>query len=388
MDFSPNVTTLERGNKKYYIIGTAHISQKSVEEVRYVIDTVQPDTVCVELCETRYKTLVEENQWKKLNIVQVLKQGKALMLMANLALSSFQRKLGDKMGVKPGTELLAGVEKAKETGADLVLADRDIQVTLKRTWGNLSYWKKFMVMSALMESVIFSEELTEEELEKMKETDQLSDMMAEFAKALPDVKEPLIDERDRYLMSKIEEAKGEKIVAVVGAGHVAGMIKSFGTEIDREEISITPPPSALFNVLKWVIPILVIALFGYGYFSHQGESLEDMLYAWVLPNAIGSGLFTIIAGGKPASILAATLSAPITSLNPSIGAGMVAGLVEAVVRKPKVEDCEHLSEDIKSLKGFYRNPFTRVLLVFIMASLGSVLGTWIGFSWLVAILAG
>ena len=239
-----------------------------------------------------------------------------------------------------------------------------------------------MVMSGLLESVFSSEEMTEEDLEKMKERDQLSDMMSEFAKAMPEVKTPLIDERDRFLMSKIEEAEGERIVAVVGAGHVSGMITFFGKHVDREEINTLPPPSKLVKVLKWAIPVLVIALFARGYFQHQDKSLNEFLQAWILPNAIFSGLGAILAGAKPVTILTAALAAPITSLNPSLGAGMVAGLVEALVRKPTVEDCENIPKDLKSVKGFYRNPFTRVLVVFFLVSLGSAIGTFVGISWL------
>ncbi|MDJ0838595.1 MAG: TraB/GumN family protein [Acidobacteriota bacterium] len=387
MAFSENVVTLEKGDKTFYIVGTAHISQKSVEEVGQVIDEVKPDTVCVELCQTRYESLTQEDQWKKLNIIQVIKQGKALMLLANLALSAFQRKMGKDLGVKPGSELLEGVKKAEENDAKLVLADRDIQTTLKRTWANLSFWKKFLVMGGLMESVIFKEKISEEELESLKEGDQLSEMMEEFAKAMPEVKEPLIDERDQYLTAKIREAEGEKIVAVVGAGHVKGMVKHFDAEIDTEKISVIPPPKKWVKSLKWVIPIFILSLFSWGIYKHQGEALQDMLMAWVIPNAIGSALFTIFAGGHIFTILTAGLAAPITSLNPALGAGMVAGLVEGLIRKPSVDDCERIPEDIESLGGFYRNNFTRVLLVFFLANLGSALGTWIGAAWVVKIFA-
>ncbi len=387
MDFSDHVTTLQKDDKTYYIVGTAHVSQKSVEEVAEVIDRVKPDTVCVELCQTRYQTLTEDNQWKKLNIKDVILQGKALMLLASLALSSFQRKIGEKLGVKPGAELLEGVNKAKDHGAELVLADRDIQITLKRTWGNLSFWKKAMVFTGLIESVFSKEELSEEDLEKMKEKDQLSEMMEEFAKALPEIKKPLIDERDQFLMSKIEEAEGKNIVAVVGAGHVEGMTRHFGVPVDREKISALPKPSVVFKVLKWVIPAIILGLFVYGYFEKRDENFEQMLWAWILPNGILTGLFTLIAGGKPLSVLTGIVAAPITSLNPTIGAGMVVGFVEALLRKPTVEDCENIPEDIKSVKGFYRNNFTRVLLVFLLATLGSALGTFIGGAWLASLFA-
>jgi len=388
MEFSDNVTVLERDDKTYYLVGTAHVSKKSVEEVKQVIEAVQPDTVCVELCETRYKTLIDEGQWKKLNIIEVLKQGKALMLLASLALSSFQKKMGEKLGVKPGAELMAAVEAAEAANATLVLADRDIQVTLKRTWGNLSFWKKMMTMGGLIESVFAREEISEEELEKLKERDQITDMMAEFAKALPEVKKPLIDERDQFLMSKIEEADGKKIVAVVGAGHVAGMVHHFGQPVDREAINRIPPPSKMTRFLKWAIPAVILSLFAYGFYQHRDESWEQMFWAWILPNSILTGLFTLLGGGKLLSAATGVLAAPLTSLNPTIGAGMVVGLVEALLRKPTVADAERIPEDIKSLKGFFRNPFTKVLLIFFLATLGSALGTFIGGAWLASLAVG
>lgn len=386
MEFSNNVAILEGNGKTYYIIGTAHISKHSVQEVNDVIDAVQPDTVCVELCQTRHQALTEEQQWQKLNIFQVVKQGKALMLLANLALSAFQRKMGEQLGVKPGAELLEGVKKAEEVGAELVLADRDIQVTLKRTWANLSWWDKLKAMSGLFDAVISDEKISEDDLEKMKEGDQLNDMMQEFAREMPKVKTPLIDERDQYLMSKIQDAPGEKIVAVVGAGHVNGMKTWFGKNIDLERISTVPPKSPFWKAFPYVFTAVVLSFLTYGLLNRADNSVQDILEAWILPNAIGAGLFAAFAGARFLSILTAAISAPITSLIPVLGAGMVTGLMEAHLRKPTVEDCERIPEDVNSLKGFYRNPFTRVLLVFFMANTGSALGTWIGVGWLAKII--
>lgn len=385
MEFSDNVTLIERDGKTYYIVGTAHVSKASVREVREVIEAVKPDTVCTELCPTRHKTLMDEEAWRSLNIVEVIKQRKALMLMASLALSSFQRKMGDQLGVKPGAELLESVHAAADVGAELVLADREVQVTLKRTWANLSLWKRMEVFSWLLASVFSKEELTEEELESLKEKDQLSEMMREFANVMPQVKAPLIDERDKYLASKISEADGQTIVAVVGAGHVEGIVAYFGEKIDRAAMEVIPPPSPWVKILKWVIPAAVLSLFAIGYFKNADSNFQEMLEAWILPNSIGAGLFTLLAAAHPLTILTAIIAAPITSLNPSIGAGMVAGLVEALVRKPTVADAEAVPEAIKTFKGFYTNHFTKILLVFFMASLGSALGTVVGIGWLTAI---
>lgn len=383
---SENVTVLTKDDKTYYILGTAHISAKSVDEVNQLIEEVQPDTVCVELCPTRHASLTSEHHWRNLDLFQVIKQGKALMLLANMGLSSFQLKMGEQMGVKPGAELLAGVKKAEEVGAELVLADREIQITLKRTWGNLSLWRKAMVMAGLMDAVISKEEVTEAELEKMKEKDQISALTEEFAKAMPQVKRPLIDERDQYLMSKIEEAPGKKIVAVVGAGHVNGMKQYFGQPVDRAAIEELPKPGKLLSIIKWGFPLLIVAFLVRGYFEKQGESFYDLLNAWVLPNFIGAGLCCLLVGSRLLTAIATAFAAPLTSLTPVVGAGMVSGLMEAWLRKPKVEDFENLPKDIQSWRGFFRNDVTRVLLVFVAGSLGSAVGTVIGVSWLAKLL--
>jgi pheromone shutdown-related protein TraB len=377
-ELGPNVTTLEHNGATIHIIGTAHISEQSVHEVRETIEAIKPDTVCVELCEMRYQAIRDENRWKKLDVFQVLKQKKVLFVLANLALSAYQRKLGDKLGVKPGSELVEAINAAEDTGAELVLVDRDIQATLKRTWANLSFWNKFAVLGGLMEGVGSDEELTEEQIESLKEKDNISDMMKAFAEEMPQVKVPLIDERDLYLMSSIEAAPGAVKVAVVGAGHVEGMVAHSGEEVDLEALSVIPPPSKLLQVFKWIIPTIILCAFYYGWQEHSGAKLKELLLAWLLPNSIMAALLCMVAGAKLLSVLTAFVASPITSLNPTIGAGMVVGLVEAWLRKPTVEDAENLSQDFTSLRGAYKNPFSRVLIVAIMATLGSAIGAWIG----------
>lgn len=385
---SNNVTCLERDGKTYYLVGTAHVSQKSVDEVSAVIDEVKPDSVCVELCETRYNAIVDEARWKNLNIFTIIKEGKTLMLLAHLAIGAYQRRLGEQLGIKPGAEMIAAMQKAKEHNAALVLADRDIQVTLKRTWANLSFWEKMNLLGAIVEGLfVGGQPIDEKEIERLKEKDHLSEMMNEFATALPKVKRPLIDERDQYLMASIEKAQGKKIVAVVGAGHVSGMTTHFGKPVDLDAISALPAPSKWTPILKWAIPLLIVLTFGYGYYKNQGRTLEDMIYAWVLPTSVMCGLFSALAGAKPLSILSGFLASPITTLHPLIGAGMVVGLVEAWLRKPTVEDCENINRDVRSVKGFYKNRFTRVLLVTMLSNVGASIGAMIGLSWLLSIVS-
>ena len=381
-EFSENVKVLKSGNKTFYIVGTAHVSQKSVEEVQAVIEQVKPDAVCVELCETRYKAITNADVWKKLDIFSVIKQGKVLYLLAHLALSSMQRRIGQKLGVKPGAEMIMAIEKAKEHNAELVLADREVQVTLRRTWRNLSFLDKVSVAWGLIGSLFGGEEITEKDIEKIKEKGELSNMMKQFAEALPSVKEPLIDERDSYLISSIEEAPGEKIVAVVGAGHVEGMTQKFGTTIHRDELNVIPPKGKLGGLLKWFVPLLVLAAFYVGYAKNADRNIWELVTMWVVPNAVMCALLTMLAGGKLLSAAVGFVASPITSLNPTIGAGMAVGLTEAWLRKPTVEDCERIPDDVKNFRGIYKNPFTRTLLVAFSSNVGSAVGAWVALLWL------
>lgn len=388
MALSQNVTVLKNGKKTYYIIGTAHISQSSVDEVKSVINEIKPDTVCVELCKTRFETMNNPDRWKSLDIFQIMKEKKVLFLLSNIAIGAFQRRIGKELGVQPGAEFSAAIEKAKEVNAKLVLADRDIQATLKRTWRNLSFFKKIATLSAITDSLFTKEEaVTSADIEKMKEQDQLDVMMKEFAKENPEIQKPLIDERDQYLMSSIEEAEGNTIVAVVGAGHVAGMKTYFGQKINKEALTVIPPASKWLGLLKWIIPLAVIYAFYHGYTELSSQTFRSMLESWILPNSIFAALLTILARGHILSVITAFIASPITSLIPIIGAGFFVGYVEAKLRKPTVADCERIPDEAQDIKGFYKNPFTHVLVVVLLSSLGSSLGAVVGaglISWLLA----
>jgi pheromone shutdown-related protein TraB len=381
-----HVTRLEYQGKEIHLVGTAHVSQKSVDEVERVIRELKPDTVCVELDEGRYKMLVDKSAWQKLDIFQVIRQKRVLFLLSSLALGAYQRRMGEKLGVSPGAELLAGVTVAEEVGAEVVLADRDVQATLKRTWANLSFWDKMQMSAGLVTAPFAVEDIDEEKIEELKDKDTIGEMMHEVAEQMPRIKGPLIDERDQYLMSMIQDAPGKKIVGVVGAAHVAGMVKRLGESPDLAQLSEIPAPSRATALLKWVIPLIILCAFSVGYYKHQGEGLQEMLYAWVLPNAIFAGLLSIVALAHPLTVLTAFLASPITSLNPTIGAGMVAGLVEAYLRKPTVEDCEGVQKAANSIGSLYENRVTRVFLVVVLASLGSALGAWVGLGWVVALI--
>ncbi|MCL2325802.1 MAG: TraB/GumN family protein [Proteobacteria bacterium] len=385
-----HVVVIEDGDRTYRIIGTAHVSERSRQEVASLIETVKPDVVCIELCQERYESFLDANRWSKLDIFQVIRRGKFLYLLASLALSAYQRKLGAKLGVKPGAELLEAAQVASANGAEIAMIDRNINVTLKRVWGGLGFWTKINLMSAIMESLISSDKKskleTTEEIEKLKEAANLSAMMDTFAKELPQVHEPLIDERDRYLVAKMRACGGKNVVAVVGAGHVAGMQRYFHTPIDVAALDTLPKPGMFWPLFKWLFPVLLLGSMIYGVSTQGFGSLESILMAWVLPNSLFCLFFCLLAGAKPLTLLASIFVSPITSIcGPLINAGMVLGLLEAWLRKPSVSDCERLV-DVHGIKDFYRNPVTRTLIVALLAVIGSSLGAWAGIGWIAVIL--
>jgi pheromone shutdown-related protein TraB len=382
---SGSVTRLEYEGRELYLIGTAHVSQKSVDEVGRVIRELKPDTVCIELDQTRYEVLVDPKRWRKLDIFQVIRERRLLFLLTSLALSSYQRRLGEKLGVRPGAEMLAAVEQARAVGAEVVLADRDIQATLKRTWSALSLWDKLQLIGVLVVSVFAKGEISAEQVEALKDRDAISEMIREFAEVMPRLQRPLIDERDRYLISSIREAPGRSIVGVVGAGHVDGMVRYLSTPVDRDALSQIPPPTLVSKVVKWIIPVIVFGAFFAGYHQHEVQGLKQMVFAWVLPTSILAGLFSVLAGAKLLTVVATSMASPLTTLNPTIGAGMVAGFVEAWLRRPTVEDCEGLSS-VASLSDWYNNRFARVLLVAFGATIGASLGAYVGAAWLLKLL--
>jgi pheromone shutdown-related protein TraB len=385
----PSVTEVVHGDTTYYLVGTAHVSQRSVDEVKAVIEQVKPDVVAVELCKARHDALTKDSAFRELDVFKVVREGKTLYLLAHLALSSYQRKIGASLGVKPGAELLAAVNEANAKGIPVELIDRDINVTLKRTWANLGLWKRSTLLASLMvgwEDDKKGKPVDEKAIEDLKEPKALSEMLTQLGEAVPEVKTPLIDERDAYLASKLNDVKGKRVVAVVGAAHVPGMTPKIGTPIDRAPLDKMPPPSKLWTAVKWLIPILFIAALVYGWKWSDSSSFAELMLAWILPTSIGAAGLTLLAGGSPFSVLTALLVAPIAAIHPLLGTGMVVGVVEAWRRKPSVADCERLPDDIQSLKGFWRNPVTRILLIAVASGLGTAAGFWIGVGWVASLL--
>lgn len=373
------------GDKEIILIGTAHISQQSVDIVRETIEAEAPDTVCVELDSQRYQALKDQNRWESLNLIQVIRTGQVPFLMANLALASFQKRMGLQTGVKPGAELAAAAQLGEERGMKVELVDRNIRTTLLRAWKKTGFWKRMNLVATLLASLFESQKIDEAELEKLRQTDTLSAMLEEMSEILPSVKTILVDERDTYMAHHIRQAPGQKIVAVVGAAHVPGILRQIEKETSAEvirEISTIPADSKLSKVLPWTIPALIIGMFVAGFFLGDYQRLADAALAWILATGLLASLGTLIALGHPLTILSAFVAAPITTLHPAIGAGMVTGLAQAFIAPPSVKDIERMGDDLATVRGWWGNRMTRVLLVFFFSNLGAAAGTIVAIRWL------
>ena len=374
---------LKLNGKNVTLIGTAHVSSESIKEVETVIETLKPDCVAVELDDKRSDSIKNKDKYKQLDIIKVLKRKEGFLLLANLVLSSFQRRMGQKVGVQPGDEMLAAMNKAEELNIPTVMADRAIQVTLKRAWAKNSFWGKNKLLSALFASAFSKEEYSAQEIEDIKNKNEMDSMMNELAEYLPVVKTVLIDERNEYLATKIWNAEGKNVVAVLGAGHLDGVEENLKklsdntATIDMEEINRIPPKGIFGKIISWVIPVAIIALIVAG-FAYGGSKLgTKMIKSWVLWNGIFAAAGTMLAAGNLLTIVTAFVSAPITSLCPFIGCGFVTAIVQALINKPKVEDMNTLQDDV-NIRGFYKNRILRVLLVFVLSSIGSSIATFIG----------
>lgn len=364
-------------DKEIILLGTAHVSKESVDLVASVIEEEKPDTVSVELCQSRYQSIRQKDRWQDTDIVKVIKEKKAFLLLSNLLLASFQKRIAEKLEVKPGQEMITAIETGEAVGAVIHTADRDIRITLSRIWRVMGLWDKLKLLFQLILSAGKIDEINEEDIEKMKQQDVLQSLLSEVEKSLPVLRNILIDERDRYLAEKIKTAPGKKIVAVVGAGHVPGIKNYLNDDIDIKALEQLPLKSKASGILKWFLPLIIVLLFTIGFFNGGSDVGTHMITWWIAANGLLAGLGAVIAMAHPLTICSSILAAPLTSLNPMIAAGWVSGLVEAFSRKPKVKDFETLTEDITSIKGFWKNKVTRILLVVVFTNLGSSMGTFV-----------
>ncbi|MBZ0200264.1 MAG: TraB/GumN family protein [Ignavibacteriaceae bacterium] len=379
-DYGTDVNFINLDEREIIIIGTAHISRQSADTVREVIENEKPDTVCIELDAQRYKALSEKKRWESLDLKNLIKEKQLSTLIVNILLSSYQKKLGEKLGVMPGTELLEAANTAKENNIPISLCDREIRITLRRAWNSMSFWQKIKLMGGGFAGIFEKQELTEEKLQEIRQKDVVSELMAELGKSMPVLKRVLLDERDTYLAQKIYKSEGKKIVAVVGAGHVNGIIEAINEKrnINLASIEIVPPSSPWVKIIGWGIPVIIVAsILLIGYYKGLGAASDNSLY-WFLANGIPSAIGAMIAFAHPITIIAVFFAAPFTSLTPVIGAGYVAAFIQAYYRPPVVKEIQNVADDVNKPVMWWKNKLLRVIFVFILSSLGSVLGTYLG----------
>jgi len=371
------------GDSELTLLGTAHVSRASADKVRELLQSGDYDAVAVELCPSRHQALVDPDALARMDLFSVIRQGRVYMVVASLALAAYQQRLADQFGIEPGAEQRAAVLMARERRLPVLLVDREIGVTLKRTAGNLSWWKRFGLFSGLLATLFSREKVTEEEIERLKAGDVLETTFAEFAEDRRDLYVPLIEERDRYMAARLREEiagkRPEKVLAVLGAGHlegVAGYLREVPGRDPKAELDRLPSPQRWPKLIPWLVVVLVLGGFSYGFYQSPVLGLRVVL-DWILINGSLSALGAAVAAGHPLTVITAFLAAPLTSLNPAIGAGMVTGAVELYLRRPSIGDFGRLRRDTAAIKGWWRNRVSRALLVFLFSTLGSAIGTYV-----------
>jgi len=430
VDEQQPIVELERDGHKITILGTAHVSQSSADKVEELLLSGDYDVVAIELCDSRYKSIMDPDALAKMDLFQVVRQGKATMVAANLALGAFQQRMADELNIKPGAEMRIAIDIAEKQGISLKLIDRDITTTLKRVYRNVPWWQRMNLIMGLLASVVSSQKVSEEEIEKLKSGDVLESVFAQFAEEAEAIYRPLVDERDQYMAAKIQlevdATPFKNMLVVIGAGHLIGMTnylthtgawkfsdtdalssesagdknqtvdseqqKNSKSKFNRDEeqlVMVTKQPETVIERLllipskaNWLkyIPWLIVALIFFGFalgFSRNTDLGWQLVIEWVVLNGGLAAIGAIFALAHPVTILTAFVAAPLTSLNPTIGAGMVTGAVEAYIRKPRVSDFSRLRKDTAQLKGWWKNRVTRVLLVFIFSTIGSAIGTYL-----------
>lgn len=371
-----NITRLTYNDKEIILIATAHVSEYSAELVREVVDNEHPDSICIELDEDRYKNIINPKAWENTDIIKIIKAKKVGFLIANLILGSYQKKMAKKLGTNVGGEMLQGIKSAQETGAELVLADRNIQTTFLRIWRKMKFFEKIKLLISFVFADDDETEISDKTFEELLQEDMLQSVMTSLRKEFPKIGEILISERDQYLAAKIKSAKGKKVVAVLGGAHVPGVKEEIFKEQDLDKISVIPPKSTVSKVAVWIIPAIITGLLVYSFVINFETGIRQ-LSSWVLWTGTLAAIFTAISLGHPLSILTSFASAPITTLHPLLACGWFAGLVEATIKKPTVKDLENIHTDLFSFKGFFRNRFLKTILVIIMSNIGGSIGTFI-----------
>ncbi len=374
---------VERGGVRYTLLGTAHVSRASVDAVRAAVASGQYDAVAVELDAGRLQSLSDPDVLAKMDIVRVLRDGKTHLFAANLALSSYQRRLAEQLDVEPGAELKAAVEDAHTFGLPVRLIDREVGLTFRRAMQRLGWWGRARTGAGILAAMFGDEEVGDEEIEKLKQGDMLEASFGEFATHSPALYETVIAERDRYMAARLRQDNGARnVLAVVGAGHLPGLARHLAEDSDEPAGVLaeleTVREKSRFPWMETIIGAFLLGGFAWGFWQGGVDVGADLLLQWVLATGLLGALGCAIAGGHPLSILAAFIASPLTPLHPALASGTVSALVEASLRKPTYADFMALRDDVQQLKGWWRNRVARTLLNFFLTSLGTAIGVWTG----------
>ncbi|MFA9460364.1 TraB/GumN family protein [Thiohalorhabdus methylotrophus] len=378
--------TIQLGEARITLLGTAHVSKASAQEVTDQVQSGHYDAVAVELCPSRYRTLTQPDAWGEMDLFRVIREGRAGMLASHLALTAYQQRLADQLGVSPGAEMRSAIKAAE--GADLPLwcVDREVGITLKRLLWGVPWIQRMTLIGGLMTSFLSRDKVTEEEIERLKEGDWLESTFGEFAEHSPVLYDHLVRERDRYMVARLRQEIGEAgprhVLVVIGAGHLNGMAQRLEGPAEHDpaaeiaELDRLPPRKRWLRAIPWAVVAAVVAGFIIG-FQRSPELGLRLVSEWVVINGGLSALGAALGGAHILTILGAFLAAPITSLNPTVGAGMVVAAIETGLRRPRVADFTSLRTEVTRLRGWWHNRVARILLVFVLSTLGSAAGTYL-----------
>ncbi|HSD57578.1 MAG TPA: TraB/GumN family protein [Methanotrichaceae archaeon] len=364
------------------VVGTAHVSEKSVQEVTKAIEDMKPDIVAVELCPARYRAMTGQEEEQEIKISELLSGGKIYFVLVQWFLAYIQKRIGKEMGVRPGAEMLAAIEAAQKTGAKVALVDRDVGITIQRFWSAMGIVDKTKLIFALIPAAFgWGEE--ELDIDSITQDDIVSQMISEFRKVSPSAANVLVDERDAYIAQNLVNlSKHGRVLAVVGAGHKEGIARHLAHPESIpaiEKLKEKPQKKITFaKVFGAAVTLLILGTIGLVLINAQ--SSQSILLAfgiWFLVTGGLSCLGVIIARGHPLSALTAFLVAWMTTLNPLVAAGWFAGMVEAWKLKPTVSDLKRLAQ-ADSFDEMRKNRFFRVILVAALANVGAMAGTFLG----------
>ncbi len=387
---SDELQSFQIGDTRVDFLGTAHVSRVSREQVARLLASGDYDAVAVELCDRRHEAIVDPEAIARVDLGQVIRERKLGAMATLVGLNAYQQRLADYLGVELGGEMKEAVRFARDHGLGLALIDRDVGVTLKRLYRSVPWWRRMALVNSLLFSVFSRHKISEVHVEQMKQSDILTGMFQELQVLDPRLYDALITERDRYMAAKtISYARREKparVLAVVGAGHLPGLVQQLPRRLPQEtdslvdelaELDKVPPSPRWIKFIPWVVVGVILAGFAAGFSQDTALGLELVL-DWILINGSLAAFGAVIAGAHPLTAVTAFLAAPLTSINPTVGAGMVTAAMEVYLRKPTIADFENIRKDTVHWSGWRRNRVARTLLIFVFSTLGSAIGTYVG----------